>query len=70
MSFDEYTKLVFEGLDKWIKMLYNGSITEANDLKESVGDLVAGFKDNFPRRRKEIDMLVEAHMAARFKEYE
>lgn len=59
MNFDDYKKDVTEKLNEWLTTLTSGRIKEADELKESAGDLIAGFKENFPRRKKEIQEFVD-----------
>lgn len=70
MNFEQYKTDVGNALDKWLNTVQNGSRSAAEELKESTGDLIAGWKDSFPRRREEIQKFVDETMEKFFKEHE
>lgn len=70
MDFEQYRKDVFAGLEKWINTLTSGNVNDARELKENVGDLVSGWKDNWPRRRDEIESIVVNKIEQLFKDKE
>lgn len=70
MNFDQYKHDVGEALDKWLGALQNGTKSASDDLKEAAGDLIAGWKESFPRRKADIERFVDEKMVTFFKENE
>ena len=59
MSFDDYKNEVTTKVNEWLNTLSSGRIKEADDLKEAAGDMIAGWKENYPRRKEQILDIVD-----------
>ena len=70
MNFEQYKEDVEKSMKKWLDTMQVGSRAATEELKESTGDLIAGWKESFPRRREEIQAFIDDTMYNFFKDRE
>lgn len=66
MSYEDYADEVRKALDRWADAVYNSSRRRARDLREDAEGLIVSWKENFPRRKKDIGAYVQYHVSRRF----
>lgn len=58
MDFDTFSRDVLAKMDEWAKAIHEKTKEEAAVIKEEGEDLIAGWKNAYPRRRNEISGIV------------
>ena len=62
-EFEDFRRDVLAKMDEWSKALMSKASSEAPIIKEEAEDLIAGWKNAFPRRREEISRIVATKLA-------